>query len=265
MGPMAAATSASLSVMNPAGTDLIVAQNTFARRIHLQGGEQWVIEDQFNAGRNSAQVQGAASLDVDGDGKKDIVLMERTTKSLYFLTLKDGVYRPAGSLSVGSLSFEGLFVADFDCDSRDDLLIAGSDRFGVLQSGRKGQRLKSISSYESKRNEARLGDVATADVNADGVPDVVYTDIAEQSLEIASFTGDSDLLHAMTFKVFERKIFRGAGDLVEPRDIATGDVDGDGREDIVLIAHDRVLVFRQDSGTPEKKSSRTAVKSAAIR
>ena len=77
-------------------------------------------------------------------------------------------------------------MADFDGDGRDDLLIAGSDRFGVLQTGQKGQRLKAIASYESKRNEARLADLATGDVNGDGCPDVIFSDIGEQSLEIAT-------------------------------------------------------------------------------
>ena len=97
---------------------------------------------------------GAAALDADGDGKKEVVLLDRTSKSLLFLTLKDGVYRPGGTLSIGSLDFEGMHVADLDGDGRDDLLLAGSDRFGVLLTGRKGQRLKAIASYESKRRAA---------------------------------------------------------------------------------------------------------------
>ena len=260
---MAAATPAGLSLMDLDGPALIVAQNTFARHILLDAKGQWEIKDQYNSGRNSAQIQGAAALDADGDGKKEIVLLDRTSKSLLFLTQKDGVYRPGGSLSVGSLNFEGLHVADLDGDGRDDLLIAGSDRFGVLQTGRKGQRLKTIASYESKRNEARLSDLAAGDLNADGVPDVVFTDVAEQMLEIATYAGEKDLLHAITFKVFERKIFRGVGDMIEPRDLVIGDVDGDGRDDLVLIAHDRILVLRQDPGTPDKKPQQAAIKPAA--
>jgi hypothetical protein len=262
LGPLASASPASLSVMDLNGPALIVAQSTFARHVLLDAQGRWEIKDQYNAGRSSAQILGAAALDVNGDGKKEIVLLDRPSKSLLFLTLKDGVYRPSDDLSVGSIAFDGMHVADFDSDGRDDLLIAGTDRFGVLQTGRKGQRLKPIASYESKRNEARLADLAAGDVNADGVPDVVFTDIAEQSLEIATYTGEEDLLPALTFKVFERKTFRGIGDLTEPRDLAIGDVDGDGRADIVLIVHDRVLVLRQDPGAPEKKPSQAPAKTA---
>ncbi|MBV8126703.1 MAG: hypothetical protein JO114_03450, partial [Planctomycetaceae bacterium] len=83
--------------------------------------------------------------------------------------------------------------------------------------------------------------------------------------EIATYAGEKDLLHAITFKVFERKIFRGVGDMSEPRDQVIGDVDGDGREDLVLITHDRVLVLRQDPGTPDKKPQQAASKPAATR
>ncbi|MDG3004741.1 FG-GAP repeat domain-containing protein [Paludisphaera mucosa] len=259
LGPLGGATPAGVSLTDLDGPALVVAQNTFGRRVQLDDKGQWQIKDQYNAARGTAQIQGAAALDVTGEGRKDVVLLDRSTKSLLFLTPKDGVYRQAGSLALGSINFEGLHVGDFDADGRDDLLIAGTDRFAVLQTGGRGRRLKVIASYEPRTIEGRLGDLIAGDLNADGVADVVFTDVVEQALDVASYDGTEDLLHALTFKLYERKSFRGGGGAsFEPREMAVGDVDGDGRTDLVLVLHDRVVVLRQDAGPDDKKPAETA-------
>jgi hypothetical protein len=248
LGPLAGVTPAGLSLMDLKGPALIVAQNTFARNLVLDKQGRWEVKDQYNSGRGTAQILGAATLDTDGDGTKEIVLLDKVSKSLLFLELKDGVYRPSGTLSVGPIDFQGMFVADFDGDGRDDLLLAGTDRFGVVLTGRKGQRFKSLASYESNRTEARLTDLVAGDLNGDGLPDIALTDTAEHFVELVTYAGHADLNRALAFKVFERKSFQNARDLVEPRDLAIGDVDGDHRADLILLVHDRILVYRQDPG-----------------
>ena len=150
-----------------------------------------------------------------------------------------------------------MHVADLDGDGRDDLLLAGTDRFGVVLTGRKGQRFRTLASYESNRTEARLADLAAGDLNADGRPDIVLTDVAEHFIEIVTYAGQADLERALAFKIFERKSFRDVRDLVEPRDLGVGDVDGDRRTDLVLIVHDRVLVYRQDPGKSDEGQGQT--------
>lgn len=252
LGPLGGVTPAGLSVANLNGPALLAAQNTFARSLVLDKEGHWEVKDQYNTERSSSQVVGASALDTNGDGVKEVVLLDKNAKALVFLDLKDGVYRPGGTLSVGPLDFQGMHVADFDGDGREDLLLAGTDRFGIVLTGRKGQRLKSLASYETDRTEARLGDLAAGDLNADGRPDVAITDIGDHFMEIVTYNGKSDLERGLVFKVFERKSYRGMRDSIEPRDLAIADVDGDGREDLVLLVHDRVLVYRQDPGKPEE-------------
>jgi FG-GAP-like repeat len=248
LGPLAGVTPAGLSVTKLDGQQaLIVAQQTFARKLLLDKGGHWTVQDQYDSGRTSAKIEGAAVIDTDGDGVPEIALLDRISKSVLFLAKKEGTYLPSGSLSVGPFDdFKGMHVADLDGDGKEDLLLAGASRFGVVLTGQKGLKLKTLASYESPRNEARFGDLIIGDLNGDGQTDVVLTDVIEHFVEIATFGEKSDLSKAFSFKIFERKSRRTAE--LEPRDLAIGDVDGDGRTDLVLIAHDRVLVYRQDPG-----------------
>ncbi len=248
LGSMAAVTPAGLTLADLNGPAILVAQNTFARNVFLDAKGNWEIKDQYISGKTSAQIVGVAALDTNGDGKKEVVLLDRQSKSLLFLEAKDGVFRPSGTISVGSLDFQGMHVADLDGDGREDLLLAGTERFGVVLTGRKGLRLKTLASYEPTREKARFGDLAAGDLNGDGRMDIAMIDVTEHFIEIVAYTPPSTLERAVSFKVFEQKSFRDVDSLTEPRDIHLGDVNGDGRTDIVLIVHDRVLIYRQDVG-----------------
>ncbi len=57
-----------------------------------------------------------------------------------------------------------------------------------------------------------MADLAVGDVNADGAPDVVFSDVAEHSLEIATYASDPELLPAITSKSLNaRKRKTGSG------------------------------------------------------
>ncbi len=262
LGPLADVKPAGLTVADLDGPSLLVAQQGFARKIRLGDDGQWSVLDQFDSGRPSSQIQGVAALDTDGDGVKEIALLDRPSKSVLFLAKKEGTYTPAGKVSVGTFDdFERTIVADFDGDGTEDLLLADSARFAVISTGQKGRKFTTIASYESNRNEAKFGDLAVGDLNADTRADVVLTDIAEHFIEIATFEANQpDLTLGAAFKVFEKKGSgrRNLGDLIEPRDMTLGDVDGDGRTDLILIVHDRVLVYRQDPGPEDPKAKAKA-------
>lgn len=256
-GPLAraediAVTSAKLRGDAPS---LLFGQGAVGRELVLQGNE-WKVLDQFNAGRPGVQIQGVAALDIDQDGKKDVVLFDKASRKLLILADREGVFRSIGQVDIGPIDFAGLRVADLDGDGDEDLLVQGTDKYAVLVVGRKSLKFQSIAGLESNRKEARFTDVGVGDLNGDGVPDVLITDTAEHFIEIAAFDRRSELVPALSFPVFEQKSFRDVDNLVEPREFAIGDVDGDNRQDLILIVHDRVLIYRQDSG--EGDAAKTA-------
>ncbi len=220
------------------------------------------MKDQYDTDRGSAQVVGAAVIDTNNDGKKEVVLLDKSSKSSSSSTSTRTASIAPAARSPSARSTSGRACTSADLDGRRsrrpaDRRHRSAFHGGWWSPGRKGQRFKALASYESDRHEARLNDLIAGDLNADGHPDIVLIDTAEHFVEIVTYAGQSDLTRAVSFKVFERKSFRGGGDPMEPRDHAVGDaVDGDGRTDLVLIVHDRVLVYRQDAGAKADDSDK---------
>ena len=55
---------------------------------------------------------------------------------------------------------------------------------------------------------------------------------------------------AMRFKIFEQKSYRDSERInrinVEPRELKVADVTGDGKDDLVTVIHDRIIIYPQD-------------------
>jgi hypothetical protein len=253
-GPLVNAGRPAVTVLKPGKNQeeagLLVSQNNYARRVRLDETARWIVQDQLNSGQSSARVEGAAMIDVQGDGTLEAALYDRATGALLWLAKEDGVFRPKGSLKLGSIDFQGLETADFDGDGRDDLLVAGTDRFAVVLTGRSGPRLQGIAEYTSRRRDSHLGDLMASDLNGDDKPDLLLIDNGKHFMEILAVQPNNPfaLRPALEFPIFEAKSFRARDLLVEPREMAVGDFDGDGLKDFALVVHDRVLLYRQDRG-----------------
>ncbi len=92
------------------------------------------------------------------------------------------------------------------------------------------------------------------DVNGDGAPDVVFCEQVRHHVQVLSFDENAQLADACKFKVFEEHPHnsdRSQGRSTnsgEPRHVLVQDVTGDGRSDLILLVHDRIIVYPQDGG-----------------
>ena len=238
-----------LSAGEMAAPVVLVSQNNFARNLKLSDAGSWDVVDQYNATEADAKIAGSATLDLDGEPGNEIVLVDTGAKKLRVLHREKNVYRPWKELDLGAFAFKSIHVADMNGDRRPDLLLVGPGKLGILYAGQSDARLKTIANYETTLEDVHFTDLAVGDLNGDDLPDVAVVDTRSQYIDILDFVPGTGLRHALHFKVFEAKSFSDEEEGgSEPREIVISDVTGDGRADLILLSHDRVLLYPQDSG-----------------
>jgi hypothetical protein len=238
------------------GNRLLVARDSFARSLSFTESG-WKVEDQFNAGESSASLAGVASLDLDSVAGEEIVLVDTGVKRLRVLRQQEGVYRPWKEVELGNFQFAGTIVTDLNGDNRNDLLLAGAQHFSVLYTGRTDSELSEVASYESDRDESYPADVITGDINADGQIDLAVIDTSIDGLELLNFDAEKGIRKATHFRVFEEKrlVSEGNDRGTEPREGVIADFTGDSRADLILLCHDRLVLYPQDSGESPPKAT----------
>lgn len=234
------------------GPAILIAQRNFARRVKLNVEGEWTVVDQFNAESPNAKIAGTAILDLDDDGEAEIVLVDTGTKRLRFLKKQKGVYRRWKDLEIGLFGYRSLATADFNNDGRDDLVMFAPDRFGVVYAGSGGPQLKQIGGYETKLKDARISNFVAGDIGGSSEPELALIDTDKKRIELISYR-DKTWKPVLSFKVFETSQFNRGGGALDPREGIAADVTGDGLEDLILIAHDRILLYPQDAGPARKK------------
>jgi hypothetical protein len=126
------------------------------------------------------------------------------------------------------------------------VLLIGDEGFGVLRDAGPRMELAEAGSFRSDSPRRVEHEIGSGDVNGDGRTDLLLLDAGEQNLEILTFSDAGKLLYATGFEVFETKMFSGGEPKeFQPSQVVVLDVTGDGADDVVLLCHDRVLVYPQ--------------------
>ena len=110
-------------------------------------------------------------------------------------------------------------------------------------------KLNELATFETSIEDSFLADVVAGDLNHDGRVDLALMETESHHVEILDYSKELGLRHALAFKLFESKgVSEREQSQTEPRESLIADVTGDGLDDLVLLSHDRVLVYPQDDG-----------------
>ncbi len=223
--------------------EILLAQKSFVRALRVNDGGAWEILDQYNAPTSQSELTGLCVL--SNDQRPTIATYDRRGKEVLFLKPNDaGTYELDRKVQVGALEVKSMHGAPFGGTAVPSVLLSSSRGLTIILPDREGIRAIDKGVYESSLKDAHLSVMAVGDVNHDRVSDIGVIDVRNHFVEILTFAPDESLIRGNKFRVFAQKQFRRRGqESSEPRWIEMSDVTNDGNDDLVLIAHDRILVY----------------------
>ncbi len=217
----------SLSVTEtPQGRALMVVRERYARTFRFDDKCEPVILAQDN-GPEGIRTMNMGVVMADGSR----LFLDRTAQKLYCCT--EG--RPTVSVDIPNINPTHLIAHG------NAALVVGGRGILRVPFGTSFE-LKAVRQHEPPTKKTNYFRALAADLDADGHQDLALLDSNLHGAHILVATKDK-LERAVSFQVFETTEDRS---YYEPRELAAGDLNGDGRQDLVLIAHDRILIYLQE-------------------
>jgi len=262
-GLVQAASGQNTSVFDANGdgrTELLVADRNFVRALRYDptppAGQSpgWQVVDQMNAKARDAKLNSIAVMGdriVAGDAENGKLLFfarEAPSSSGDASANAPRVWTQVDVVDVPAFKFNRLQTGHFAGDTQDSVLLIGDDGFAVVRLAGERVKMNEVATYRSDDPRRVHHEMIAGDLNSDGLTDVVLLDAGQQAVEILTFSEAERLLLANQFAVFESRLFSGG----EPREFEPSmgvimDVTGDRRDDLILLAHDRLLLYPQQA------------------
>ena len=228
--------------------EIIIAKDQLARAFRVDSLGKVHIVEQFNAPNPNAQL--SAVLVPPSTGKpSSIMLVDTAARQINELKSgTDGVYRQASTRKLSNLASEEIRYVSNGKDS--SLLLLGKQTFEIVPLTGRTMNLTTRSSFKSELRDARADDFVAAAFTGRGSDDLMLVDSkASRVLEFFRHAeaAPQDWQSFMYFRVFQSDPhYRGkTGFANEPHDYAIMDINGDGKADLCILVHDRLLLYVQ--------------------
>lgn len=232
--------------------ELLLAQKNFLRAVVLekeQGGNwSFRVREQINGSASNSRIVAGAPLR-NGDEKIPAMFLFDAERKLLTLTQRDssGVWKIVRNVPLPVTDFTAMQAVSFGSEGPNTLSLLGVNSVAWLSL--RGQRweLAELDGYETPIKDGYLHDVLSGDLNGDGRRELIFLETAKSYIDVVSFEQPHKLVPADRWQVFEERTFRNRrNDMAEPREGIVADVTGDGKNDLIVVVHDRIIVYPQE-------------------
>ena len=250
---------ASADVDGDGKPELLLPQKNFVRAVVLERGDKiqgstnqpgWVfrVKDQINGAESDSRIVGATAVQSVTNSTPSIFLFDAEHKQLT-LCERDatGVWQIVRNIELPATDFSSVQAVALGGKDVQSIAFLGQNTVAWLALAGDVWDFTALDGYETPIKDGFLNDEIAGDLTGSGRKDIVFMETAKNYLDLVSFSSNHKLVPADRWQVFEQHTFRGADNAVpEPREALVSDVTGDGKNDLIVLVHDRILVYPQE-------------------
>ena len=237
-------------------TELLLPQKNFLRAVVLEPAAKiagstnavnwkFTVKDQINGADSDARIIGAAAVANGTNAVPSLFLFDAEHKQLT-LCERDaaGVWQVIKNLELPVTTFSAIAPVALGGAA---VAFTGQNSVAWLPLGGDVWKLTRLDDYDTSIKDGYLNDVIAGDLTGGGRKQLIFMETGKHYLDLVNFSAASKLVPGDRWEVFEQHTFRGAQNaLPEPRECAVADVTGDKKNDLIVLVHDRILVYPQE-------------------
>lgn len=225
--------------------EMLIVRKGFVRALRLSKQNTFETVTQVNASRSDMKIASAVHLQIGTAWHMVLVDRDKHRLELH-QTHPSAPNKPPQTFKLPDSPVVKAEIVQLDPNTAPELILHGKKLFWRLSAEQARWQVQRVSRYETDLPDMRYSLTGIGDLNHDRVPDIVGIDrVKTHLLEILTYQKEhwQSRLH---FKIFESDRPGTKGTRDEPREMLLEDFTSDGRTDIMMLIHDRMLLYPQD-------------------